>query len=777
MPYIEKALVGEASAIPDLCYETTKSLPQAQGRVCHVEAFICPVKDEAGQVTEIVFIHRDVTEERQTQAALRHTEGRLRALADANLIGILFSAADGGIADANDAFLNMVGYSRAELQAGLVHWTELTPPEWLHLDERGIAEADARGSCVPYEKEYIRKDGTRVPILIGYARTEAKDYVAFILDLTDLKRANLALQVERAQARESEQQYRFLAEATTLLASSLDFEASIKRVAQLAVPRMADWCFVDFIEAGKLRRIAIAHQDPAQVALAERLWQEYPPREDSSFGVYHVARTGESEIVADLSSLLRHAVAQDDMHFALLQQAGFKSYMGVPLVARGQVLGVMSFVTSQSRRPYQPQDLALAEELARSAAQAGDTALLYRAAQQAREAAEEASRAKDEFLATLSHELRTPLNAILGWISLLRTGRLDAATAATAMETVERNTRAQTQLIEDILDVSRIITGKLHLESQPVSLVAVIEAATTTVRPAAEAKGIGLRASLDFSLGPVAGDAHRLQQVVWNLLSNAIKFTPRGGSVDICLERLASHVIIIVSDTGMGIIPEFQPYVFDRFRQADSSSTREYGGLGLGLAIVRHLVEMHGGWVEVASSGEGQGATFTVHLPLMAVHPTEFPVSSNTQASSGNANPELGQPFHCPPALEGLRVLVVDDENDARQLIAHVLEQCQATVKAVSSVAAAIAALSEFKPDVLVSDIGMPHEDGYALIRKIRALSPEDGGRVPAAALTAYARSEDRTRALAAGYQMHLPKPVEPGELALVVASLVGRVG
>lgn len=452
--------------------------------------------------------------------------------------------------------------------------------------------------------------------------------------------------------------------------------------------------------------------------------------------------------------------------------------MCVPLVARGQVMGAITFITAQSKRTYGSQDLVLAEELARSVAQAGNNALLYRTAQQARQVAEDASRAKDEFLATLSHELRTPLNAILGWISLLRSGGLDAATAAQAMETVERNTRAQTQLVEDILDVSRIITGKLYLETRPVTLILIIEAASNAVRPAAEVKGVILRALLDFSLGPVAGDSHRLQQVVWNLLSNAIKFTPRGGSVEVRLERLDSHVIITVSDTGMGIGAEFQPHVFDRFRQADSSSTREYGGLGIGLAIVRHLVELHGGWVEVSSPGAGHGATFTVYLPLMAVHPTEFPAPLGAQMLSVDAaNPELAEPFDCLPALEGLRVLVVDDENDARQLITHVLEQCNATVQAVSSAGAALEVLPQFKPDVLVSDIGMPNEDGYSLIRKIRALSPEAGGRVPAAALTAYARAEDRTRALAAGYQMHLPKPVEPGELALVVASLGGRSG
>ncbi|MBD2043862.1 response regulator [Microcoleus sp. FACHB-672] len=391
--------------------------------------------------------------------------------------------------------------------------------------------------------------------------------------------------------------------------------------------------------------------------------------------------------------------------------------------------------------------------------------------QEARAAAESANRMKDEFLATLSHELRSPLNAMLGWLRLLNTRKFDEATTARAMETIERSARSQAQLVEDLLDVSRIIQGKLSLNVRSVELALVVEAALDTVRPAADAKGIRLQSILDPAAGPVAGDSNRLQQIIWNLLSNAIKFTPKGGSVQVRLERINSHVEITVIDTGVGISPDFVPYVFDRFRQADSSITRTYSGLGLGLAIVRHLVELHGGTVRADSQGEGQGAAFIVTLPLM-------PVLIETREVEGIPS-RAGKkvPFDNLPSLEGLQLLVVDDEADSRVFLTTVLEQCGASVRAVASSDSAIEAIKFLKPDVLLSDIGMPEEDGYTFIRKVRALSPDQGGKIPAVALTAYARAEDRMRAIAAGFQMHIPKPVEPAELATVVASLAGRTG
>ena len=390
--------------------------------------------------------------------------------------------------------------------------------------------------------------------------------------------------------------------------------------------------------------------------------------------------------------------------------------------------------------------------------------------QEARASAEAANRAKDEFLSMLSHELRTPLNAMLGWSQLLRSQKLNEATRSRALEAIERNARGQANLIEDLLDISRIITGKLRLHVRPLELVPVIEAAIDTVRPAADAKQVRIQSVLDPLAGPVSGDSDRLQQVVWNLLSNAIKFTPKGGRVQVRLERVNSHVEIVVSDTGVGINSDFLPYIFERFKQADSTHTRSHGGLGLGLAIVRHLVELHGGNVQAQSPGEGQGSTFIVQLPLTVV--------LNTNESE-RIHPTVGGEvsFDYAPTLSGLSILVVDDEIDARELLSTVLQECGAVVSAVASVADAIAAIEQFQPDILVSDIGMPGEDGYSLIRRIRAMEAQNGGRIPAVALTAYARVEDRTRALAAGFQMHIAKPVNPTELVAVIANLAGWKG
>jgi PAS domain S-box-containing protein len=390
----------------------------------------------------------------------------------------------------------------------------------------------------------------------------------------------------------------------------------------------------------------------------------------------------------------------------------------------------------------------------------------------ARSAAEHASRMKDEFLATLSHELRTPLSAIVGWSHLLLQGTSGEADFQQGLSTIERNARIQTQLIEDLLDMSRIISGKLRLDIQRVLPVTFVEAAIDSARPAADAKGIQLVKTLDSLAGPIAGDPGRLQQIVWNLLSNAIKFTPRGGKVQVVLQRINSHVELSVADTGQGIAPDFLPYVFDRFRQADASTTRKQGGLGIGLAIVKQLVELHGGSVHVTSEGEGKGATFSVHLPLSVVQAhTRDGDRQHPRVSRDRAVVK--------PAVElsGIKVLVVDDEQDARELIRHILEDHDAQVITACSATEAITMMEQQKPDVLVSDIGMPLVDGYDFLKQVRTMCSDSGGRIPAIALTAFARSEDRTRALMSGYQVHVAKPVEPAELVATVASVVGRTG
>ena len=402
-------------------------------------------------------------------------------------------------------------------------------------------------------------------------------------------------------------------------------------------------------------------------------------------------------------------------------------------------------------------------------------AVLLHSERTARAEAERAGRIKDEFLATLSHELRTPLNAILGWANILRDDPADTEGVAEGLAIIERNARAQNQIIEDLLDMSRIISGKVRLDVHRTDLAPIVEAAIETVRPAAEAKGIRIQTVLDPAARPVSGDPNRLQQVFWNLLSNAIKFTPRGGRVQVLLERVNSHLEVSVIDTGKGIDADFLPHVFDRFRQADSSTTRQHGGLGLGLAIVKQLIELHGGTVRVKSGGRDLGTTFVVALPLTVLHRESDPSSEERRHPAGGplAPPALDRDLR----LTAVRVLVVDDEPDARALVQRLLEERGAKVKTNGSVAEALASLREERFDVLVSDIGMPDEDGYALIRQVRALEAEQGGALPAIALTAYARSEDRMKAVLAGFQMHVTKPVEPAELLTMVASLAGRAG
>jgi PAS domain S-box-containing protein len=407
------------------------------------------------------------------------------------------------------------------------------------------------------------------------------------------------------------------------------------------------------------------------------------------------------------------------------------------------------------------------EQLRHSAAEREGILASERAA---RADAERASRMKDEFLATLSHELRTPLNAILGWSQILSHRDRSEEDITEGLAAIERNARSQTQIIEDLLDMSRIISGKVRFDVQRIELAPLVQSAVETSKPAAEAKGVRLQVMLDPKAGPVSGDPNRLQQIFWNLLNNAVKFTPRGGRVQVLLERVNSHLEISVSDTGEGIKPEFLPHVFDRFRQSDATTTRRHGGLGLGLAIVKQLVELHGGSVTAKSPGEGQGATFTVCLPLTAFHPEPSAPAERRHPKTA----PIQEPADPCADITGIKVLVVDDEPDVRFLVKRLLEDCNAIVILASSASEAVDCVRSERPDVIISDIGMPIEDGYSFIRQVRALSANEGGQTPAMALTAYARGEDRVRAIMAGFQHHASKPVEPSELIALVANLAG---
>ncbi|MBH8577934.1 PAS domain S-box protein [Nostocaceae cyanobacterium CENA369] len=536
------------------------------------------------QIYGVIIISRDITERKRVEQSLRESEAKFRRLFESNLVGIAFWSVDGFITDANDAYLQLAGYTRDEFAAlEKISWRQLSPCEYEHLDDRAIAEAKAVGVSRIYEKEYVHRNGKRVPIVLGVAllNDSQQNGVTIVLDISERKRAE---------------------------------------------------------------------QERDRLLQAER---------------------------------------------------------------------------------------------------------------SARKEAEIANRIKDEFLAVLSHELRTPLNPIMGWSKLLRSRKFDVATTHQALETIERNAKLQTQLIEDLLDVSRILQGKLSLNVCPVSLVMVVEAAIETVRLAAEAKSIEIKTIIEPALGQIMGDPNRLQQVIWNLLSNAVKFTPTGGQVEIRVAEVDGQAQITVSDTGRGITPEFLPYVFDYFRQADGTTTRKFGGLGLGLAIVRQVVELHGGTVQAESLGEGLGAIFTVKLPLLV---------RNEQVRHEEKEPVPFAPQ--PRLLADMQILVVDDEPDIRDLVSFILQEYGVQVTAVTSAKEALQSLSESIPDVLISDIGMPEVDGYMLMRQVRQRSPQQGGQIPAIALTAYAGEINQQQALAAGFHLHVSKPVDPEVLVKAIASL-----
>ncbi|MUG93716.1 PAS domain S-box protein [Scytonema sp. UIC 10036] len=1019
---------------------------------------------ESATALEKLGKQRDLAKE-----ALKVNEEKLSSFVDSNVIGILFGDIHGRVRKANDEFLRMIGYTREDLEADKIKWTDITPPEYLPLDAEGIAEAIAKGACTPYEKEYICKDGSRIPVVVGYTLVgdNREESVAFILDLSARKQVEQALRQSEERFRlaldnipdvfaiyNAQRQLEFVnaealqrikkpreeiigrtdeeifppevtepylstliqaqetrtiqkIEVTINLPDYGQFTTEIKYLpllhkngeieqilaftndtterkqveetlrnqqkwledllnlmpmpmlliepgtakvtfANIAADKVAggkfpkaesladyntyyyatdaagnpipaeeapgvrvargdriegfelDWhtpvgirsllifadtlpamhgypatCVLMFQDISNLKQVEkalslgykrlqllfgtasdlLSSQQP--VALIDSLFKKLSKqiRLDVYFNylVYEdkqilqlASYTGVSEEqvkeiewlefdrgVSGTVSQQRHPIALEnlqqltDKKTEFLRSIGITAYYSYPLIAQGKLLGTLAF-GSRTRVKFSQNELGMMQAVCDQIAIAMERAKLIASLQQQTEQLKQANRMKDEFLAILSHELRSPLNAILGWTQLLRSRRqLDETKVAKALETIERNARAQTQLIEDLLDISRMIRGKLRLNVHPCNLAPIIEAALETVRLAAEIKEIDLKFCIMEDRGqgtgdwednnkllnqtsclnitgalndetrnkalnsqspapsapiPVIGDSERLQQIIWNLLSNAIKFTPQGGRVEVRLSVVKHkesllhtnsqfpfpYAQIQVSDTGIGISPDFLPYVFDRFRQADSSTTRSYGGLGLGLAIVSHLVELHGGTIHVESPGEGQGTTFTVKLPLLGKKEEEDKETRGTSTA--------------PPSLLGIRVLVVDDEADARDFLSIVLQQCQAEVKAIGSVQEALEVIAQWRPDVLVSDIGMPNEDGYTLIRKVRSLErtgeiplSEHGTKIPAAALTAYARTEDRLRALQEGFQIHLPKPVEPAELATVVASLAGR--
>ncbi len=657
-----------------------------------------------------------------------------------------------------------LGFRDNEWNPDLTAWVDLLHPEDRERVGNLIANAMSGEEAVVFDDRVRTANGGWMWLRNIVRRQRTADGEAglqgFAFDISELREAQVAL--EEARQRDS-----FLAEVSALLARHLDYQVTLANIVKMAVPRVADWCAVRISGEPPTEIFS----DSSSLEKFRDIFRSFAP--NSQIGPRKVARTGKADFLPD-EQAIEKAAGRTPGYWQTVRQLGFKSYICVPLRTRDEILGTLSFAITESGRRYLPADLALAQNLADRAAVAIENARLFDARQRlieseraARTEAEEANRLKDDFLATLSHELRAPLTAMVGWTNLLQrrpTG--DRELLQHGLSVIDRSIRLQLQLIEDLLDMSRIVAGKLRLDVKTVDLRDVIRNALASVEPAAEAKGVKIHSVLDPMAGPMRGDINRLQQIVWNLLSNAVKFTPKGGHVQVSLERVNSHVEIVVTDTGQGIEPGFLPHVFERFRQADASTTRKYGGLGLGLSIVKHLTELHGGMVKVKSPGPGMGTTFTVELPLLVVHQTaEETPRQHPRSEIESENADF-------PSLDGMCVLAVDDEAEAREIIKVVLESCGARVDTAASAADGLALFQRNQYDVILSDIGMPEEDGFAFIRKIRESELRDGERTPAAAFTAFARMDDRIRALRAGFQMHLAKPVEPVELATAVASL-----
>jgi PAS domain S-box-containing protein len=718
---------------------------------------------------------QDALEQRSSELA--QTLSLLRATLESTADAIMATDRSGRIIHCNAAFLSLCGQPREQV-IGVDH-RELaarTAPRVAISAADALALLDKRYEQPPNgETDVVQRSDGLVLERISKSQVVNGEEVGRVWtyrDITDRRRHEEILREERGVLE-------MLNRTGKAIGSTLEFEALLQLITDTAT-ELSGAQFGSFFcntigTDGEAVMLHIVSGAPREAFASFG-----HPRATPLFGPnFH----GEGPIcIADVLEDPRYG--QWAPHHGMPQDhLPVRSYLAVPVVTRDNgVIGGL-FFGHADRGVFGEHASRVVAGVAAQAAIAIDNARLYEhvkatalenqhlaeAERSARAEAERGSRLKDEFLATLSHELRTPLNAILGWSQILLSGKANKEQVAQGLETIARNAKAQTRLIEDLLDMHSIISGKVRLDVQHTDLAMVVDAAVESLRPAADAKEIRLRKIIDPLAGPVCGDPNRLQQVVWNLLSNAIKFTPKNGKVEVLLERVNSHLEITVADDGDGIAAEFLPHVFDRFRQADSSTTRRYGGLGLGLSIVRQLIELHGGNVRAKSPGEGQGSTFIVALPLAAV-----------RGNATREHPGTSQSGAAPAAfditLDGITVLVVDDERDARELIRNVLEESGAKVLLAPSASDALRGVQQHRPDVIVSDIGMPELDGYQFIRALRRLPAEAGGNTPALALTAFARSEDRTRAIVAGYQMHIAKPIEPQELLAVIASIAGRM-
>ncbi len=704
------------------------SLLTKDGRYLPIDDCGAPIRDNEGNIIGAVLVFRDFSQQRQAEMQLQNAEEQQRLALEAGKMGTFTWDIPTNSLQIDDRIRELFG---------IPDDVEIDSADPLlavvHADDRPALDQnlkDALEKKAPYDARFRVNlpDGTLRWIAgLGTAEFDAAGKTTFLrginYDITD--------QVETEEkVRESEERYRLIAETASDAIITIDKSSTILFINR-AAERIFGFNIAEMIGQSltMLMPEYLRHLHEAGITRYETTRQRHVNWEHLEIPGLH--REGH-EIPLELS------FSESRLH------------------GRHVYIGIARDVSERRKAEMERSELLAREQLLRARA-------------------EEASNLKDEFVATVSHELRTPLNAILGWTRMMRAGTLDSLTTGKALETIERSAENQARLIDDLLDVSRIITGKLRLDISTIDPAIFVQAALETVRPAANAKEITIQADLDKHTNFIAGDVTRLQQVAWNLFSNAIKFTPKGGQIKVGLTRSDSHVLLSVSDNGQGIPAEFLPHVFDRFRQADATSIRKHGGLGLGLAIARHLVELHGGLITVASGGQDQGANFTVRLPIKALQLSASESSPPPNSQTVPASEALAA-LNAEPMLQGLAILIVDDESDARQLLEQILTTYGATVLTADSAASALEIIQQQQPDLLVSDIGMPDEDGYALIRQVREYQQGQLRRLPAIALTAYARPRDRMQALAAGFNHHVPKPVEPAELITVIASLTGRL-
>jgi PAS domain S-box-containing protein len=747
----EGAVLARVRAGEDCTHFETMRRRQ-DGRLVPISLTVSAVLDARDMVIGAVTIARDISDRTEAAVAARQLAAVVESSDDAIITKDLTSI----ITSWNAAAERIFGYTAAEAIGQSVRM--LIPNDLQNEEDVVLAKVRSGEKVDHYETIRQHKDGSRlcISLTVSPIRNDKGEIIgASTIARNITERSRLF-----AEAREHTANTEKLVEVGTVVTSTLDRDAILQKVTDIATnliraefgafrynvtnPESGNASML-FTQSGAPREAFASFRDPRAAALFALTFQGAGPVR-----------------LNDVASDPRYGPSPPPVGMPP-GPVPLRSYLAVPVKGlKGDVLGGLFFGHSDVG-VFTDQHERLALGVAAWASVALENARLYADVQVA-------NRMKDEFLAVLSHELRTPLTAIVGYSRLLRGGILPADKAARGFETIERNATWLTQIVDDVLDVSRIVSGKIRLDVQPVELPLIIDNAVATVQPAADAKELRIQTMIDPGLGPVSGDPGRLQQVVWNLMSNAVKFTPKNGRVQVRLERVNSHVELVVSDTGTGIRADFLPYVFDRFRQADGGTTRKTGGLGLGLAIVRHIVEMHGGTVEASSPGEGQGATFRVRLPLMIVHPDaiqtrrEHPRTERREALTGLGN------------LSGIHVFAIDDEDDALQLLRVVLETAGAEVTTHRSPLTALERIAEARPHVLVVDLGMPEMDGFELMRRLRRSTNHAISAIPAAALTAFARSEDRTRVLRSGFEMHLAKPIDPDELVAAVATLARRM-